>query len=78
MNNKRRTEIKNIKERFAIARDMLESVLNDEQDYYDNIPENLLGSMRAEESEEAIGILEDAMEQIEGIIDGLEDIAWAK
>ena len=75
MNNKRRAEIKNIKERFAIARDMLESVLNDEQDYYDNIPENLLGSMRAEESEEAIGILEDAMEQIEGIIDGLEDIA---
>ena len=57
MNNKRRAEIKNIKERFAIARDMLESVLNDEQDYYDNIPENLLGSMRAEESEEAIGRL---------------------
>lgn len=75
MNNKRRYKIKDIKERFIMAKDLLESVLTDEQDYYDNIPENLLGCIRAEESEEAISTMEDALEQIEDIIDNLEDIA---
>ena len=41
---------------------ILEDVLYAEEDAYDNIPENLQGSWRAEESEEAIDALNDAIE----------------
>lgn len=41
---------------------ILEDVLYDEEDAYDNIPENLQSSWRAEESEEAIDSLNDAIE----------------
>lgn len=41
---------------------LLEDVLYAEEDAYDNIPENLQGSLRAEESEEAIDALNDAID----------------
>lgn len=41
---------------------ILEDVLYAEEDAYDNIPENLQGSWRAEESEEAIDALNDAID----------------
>ena len=41
---------------------ILEDVLYAEEDAYDNIPENLQGSLRAEESEEAIDALNDAID----------------
>ena len=41
---------------------ILEDVLYAEEDAYDNIPENLQGSWRAEESKEAIDELNDAID----------------
>ena len=40
----------------------LDNIKDDEQDYYDNIPENLQYSQRAEDSEEAIEQLEEALD----------------
>ena len=40
----------------------LEKIRDDEQDYYDNIPENLQYSQRAEDSEAAIDNLEEALD----------------
>ena len=44
------------------ALDILENVLYNEEDAYDNIPENLQSSWRAEESEEAIDVLTEAID----------------
>lgn len=46
----------------AQALAILEDVLYAEEAAYDNIPENLQGSWRAEESEEAIDALNDAID----------------
>ena len=46
---------------------ILEDVLYAEEDAYDNIPENLQGSWRAEESEEAIDALNDAIDLLTDI-----------
>ena len=43
---------------------ILESILWDEQNYYDNIPENLQYSQRAETSEEAINNMEESLEYL--------------
>ena len=52
----------------------LESILSDEENYFDNMPENLQGSIRGEESEEAINSLNEAIEVIENCIDLLNEI----
>ena len=49
------------------ALDILEEVLYTEEDAYDNIPENLQGSWRAMDSEEAIDALNDAIELLTDI-----------
>jgi hypothetical protein len=47
----------------------LENIMSDEQDYYDNIPDNLKYSYRAESSERAIECLDDALDYMNGAYD---------
>ena len=52
----------------------LENILTDEEICFDNMPENLQGSIRGEESENAIDILSEAVEELESIINSLLEI----
>lgn len=72
--------------------DILDNLKDEEQDYYDNIPENLQYSQRAEDSEAAIDNLDEALdllndaydakefdkdsELIKHAIDKIEDARW--
>ena len=42
--------------------------------YFDNMPENLQGSIRGEESENAIDALNEAIENLDSVIDSLNEI----
>lgn len=78
MNNKRRKEIADIKTLLSFengleeALDRLEQVLYEEEDSYYSIPENLLGSKRAEISEDAIDYLSRAIDILSNYIDNNE------
>lgn len=74
MNANRRKEIAKILAEAEKLKSKLESVLEEEQEYYDNVPENLQGSDRYQQSEECIGYMEDAVSSFEDIIDGLSNI----
>lgn len=74
MNNTRRKAIKKVIINLSTLKSQLEDILYEEQDCYDNMPENLLCSERAETSEEAIDALNDANDSLEEIIDRLEEI----
>ena len=56
---------------------LLEDVLQEEQDYYDNIPENLQSGMRAMDSEEAIEHMEEALELLQTAADPDEEDDFA-
>ncbi len=47
----------------------LDNIKDDEQDYYDNIPENLQYSQRAEDSEQAIEYMEEALDLLNEVYD---------
>lgn len=73
--NKNRKQI--IKTYTSILQDVLQkldSVLDEERDYYDNMPENLQGSLRADASQDAINELEEAITDIGNAIDHLINI----
>ena len=74
MNKDRRKKIADVISKFEHVKEMLEDILYEEQDYYDNIPENLLGSERAENSEEAIDMMQEAVENIEEAINNLNEV----
>ena len=71
MNKQRKTKIKDIALRLRYINNDLQKILDDEQDYYDNIPENLQSSLRADTSEEAIDELTDTIDNLNEIIDCL-------
>ena len=70
MNKARRTQIKEAIQRIE---DLMQNILSDEQEAYDNMPENLQGSYRGMESEEAQENLEAAIEALEEAISYLEE-----
>lgn len=76
MNNDRRKQIEAAKARLAEAMEIisevrgdLETIRDDEQDYFDNMPESLQGGEKGERAEAAVSALEDvisALEDFEG------------
>ena len=71
MNKTRRMQIKEAIQRIE---GLMQNILSDEQEAYDNMPENLQGSYRGIESEEAQENLEAAIEALEEAISYLEEI----
>ena len=52
----------------------LSSILSEEQDAFDNMPEGLQSSMRGMDSEDAIDNMEEASEKLDEVIELLDDI----
>lgn len=82
MNNIRRNEIKKVVERIYKLQELAEEIKNDlelikdeEEDYRDNIPENLQESDRYYASEEASENLEESIDILDTIINELTDSA---
>lgn len=56
-------------------KDVLENICSEEDDYFNNIPENLQGSQRAMDAEEAIDAMNEAIESMGNAIEAAEEAA---
>jgi len=74
MNKTRRQQLRKWLEDMENIKSELETICSDEQDYFDNMPENLQGSQRGMDAEEAIDQMEEAVSSIEDAISIIEDI----
>lgn len=81
MNKQRREKIGKLKIRFQSTQaelkqlsSELSSILNEEQDAFDNMPEGLQSSYRGMCSEDAIDSMEEASEKLDEMIELLNDI----
>ena len=61
MNKQRRAELEKLATRIEDERADLESVRDDEQNAFDQMPESLQGSERGQKAENAVSYLEDAI-----------------
>lgn len=75
MNNQKREKLKLARGFLSKASDIVSSVLDDEQDCLDNMPDNLQYSDRYERMEAAISKLEDGLNSIEAAEECLEEAA---
>ena len=74
MNNKRRELIKCNISMLENIKTNIEGILSDEEMNFDNMPENLQSSIRGEESESAIEILNEVIEDLDICINSLTEI----
>ena len=72
MNNVRRKKLNTILEQLVEIHAALEEVKDEEQEYFDNIPENFQSSERYEKAENAVAALEDALSMFDDIADNIE------
>lgn len=75
MNNKRRKDLKDIRDQLSDLKDRVELLQGEEMDAFDNIPENLQGSQSYNQSENAISNLEEAVSNLDTAIDCIEAAA---
>ena len=74
MNNERRKHIRELQVRIEDITNDLDAIASDEEDYLNNMPENLQGSERSEQSEAAVDALKEASEAISSASSDLDDI----
>ena len=74
MNKNRRQQLREWIEKMDSIKSELESILFDEENYFDSMPENLQGSMNGMNSEEAIDKINDAIACIEEAVESIEEI----
>jgi hypothetical protein len=65
MNAKRRKEITKAQALIEEAKGILETCQSDEQEYYDNMPENMQSGEKGQNAENAAGALQSAVENLE-------------
>lgn len=73
MNKARRTELNAIRSSIEEIKSRLETVLNDEQEYFDNMPESLQSGERGQAAETAIGSMESAAGSLEEALSSIEE-----
>ena len=73
MNSKRRVLLKSAFNLLETASDYVSRVLDEEQDCFDNIPDNLQSSEKYEKMEMAIDALESVIENIDYAKEGIEE-----
>lgn len=73
MNDTRRKRIMKLVDQLSDISEELETIRDEEQEYIDNIPENLQSSERYEKAENALDNLDSAWNSIDDILDYLQD-----
>lgn len=71
MNKVRRKNLQSIIDRLEDIKADLEEITYEEEEYRDNIPENLQGSEKYERADEACGSLNDAADTLNEVIDSI-------
>lgn len=72
MNKIRRKALQEIYDKLSDLREELETIKDEEDESGENMPENLQGSERYEQSETASGNIDEAMEYLSSACDSIE------
>ena len=75
MNKARRKSIQDVADQLTELKSTLEGIQGEEEEYRDNIPENLQNSARYEAADEACDALSEAVDGLEDIVTSLSELA---
>lgn len=73
MNKERRKQIAEAQKLIGQAKDLIEEICSDEQEYYDNMPESLQNGEKGERAYNATSNLQEVVDNLETAVDTLEE-----
>jgi flagellar biosynthesis chaperone FliJ len=73
MNKARRTALSKIQDLLTTAVEELESLKAEEEEYRDNIPENMQGGEKYEQAESAVDALDTAIDSLREASDSIDE-----
>lgn len=73
VNNVRRKHVDDVIEKLRNIQEEINDILSEEEEYRDNIPENLQGSEKYENAENNCSNLQSAADQVDEVISYLEE-----
>lgn len=74
MNKQRRKEIARIRELIQAAHDDLETVMEEEREYFDNMPESFQMGVKGEAAEANVDSLEEAVDGLDEVLNNIDNI----
>ena len=74
MNKKRRVRIKEVIDKLLVLKNTLGIIADEEDESFSNMTEGLQASLIGEQSEEALEVLNEAVDSLEDIISDLESL----
>lgn len=75
MNKERRKQIGEVRDKLESAKAEIEDLQNEEQEYYDNMPEGFQNGEKGERTQAAIDALEEAATEIGTALEKLDEAA---
>lgn len=72
MNKSRRKKLAEASEMISQASSIIESVMDEEHEAYDNLPESIMDGERGEKMEQAIEFLESAISDLESAVENID------
>lgn len=75
MNKSRRAQLSKIADQLSELNDAIEVIREEEQEYYDNMPESFQGGEKGDAAQEAIGELENAISDLGNVVDALNGVS---
>lgn len=73
MNKERRKQLDKAIAMLDEAKSIIESVRDEEQDAFDNMPESLQAGERGEKMESAISLMDEVIDEIDSSLDNLNE-----
>lgn len=73
MNAARRKSLAEVTDLLQQAKDLLETVMSDERDAFDNMPDSLRESDRGQEMEAGLDAMDEAVNEIDSAMDQISD-----
>jgi len=77
MNKARREQLQEIQSELETLKERLEALQQEEQDYYDNMPESFQGGEKGDKAQEHIDAIEYCANTLDDVISGITEIVEA-
>ena len=74
MNNKRRTRLKKAKSYIDVAISIIEMVMGEEEEAFDNFPDSIKDGERGDQMQDNLDILCNITDNLETAIDGIDEL----
>lgn len=75
MNKDRRNRLTVLMKNIDVLKEQLESIMEEEEEYYNNMPDNMKDGERGQQTEERVGTIQNAIDRLDEAMSAITEAA---